>query len=319
MDQSTPSSTSPRPLLERIFLCKDEKRLRAGWRLFLFFLILTLLNAIYAVVMMYLEQSGINTNEIDLLVFNGSQLLIVFIAVILARYLFDRRSLSSLGLRLSLDASNDALIGFLIGGAMMALVFFLELGLGWISIKSFIWDTQSFQDMYINAFNILGVFILAAFAEELMHRGYILQNLEEGLNTVWGVILASLVFTSMHMSNPFATPASFVGVFLAGIFLAYAYLRTRQLWLPIGVHIGWNFFEGVVFGYPVSGFATYRLIDQSNQAAAWLTGGDFGPEAGVILLPALALGAALVAWFTHRRGKLSVTQPQVSPTSQDEN
>ncbi len=301
MEPILPPTTSPRPLWHRLLFCEDEVRLRAGWRLALFFLLLTLLNAIYAVVMTALTESGVDTTQIDLLLLNGVQLLIVFIAVLLARLLFDRRSLSSLGLRLSLDASNDVLIGFLIGGVALALVFFLELGLGWIRIENLAWQTQSLQDMYINAFNILGMFILAAFAEELMHRGYILQNLEAGLNTLWGVVLAAAVFASMHLSNPFATPLSFVGVFLAGLMLGYAYVRTRQLWLPLGLHIGWNFFEGVVFGFPVSGFATYRLIDSSNQVAAWLSGGDFGPEGGLILLPALALSTALVWLFTRRR------------------
>jgi membrane protease YdiL (CAAX protease family) len=85
------------------------------------------------------------------------------------------------------------------------------------------------------------------------------------------------------------------------LFFAYAYLRTRQLWLPIGLHIGWNFFEGTIFGFPVSGTTSYQLIHQSVSGPEIITGGAFGPEAGLILLPALLLGTAMVIILTRNR------------------
>jgi hypothetical protein len=78
------------------------------------------------------------------------------------------------------------------------------------------------------------------------------------------------------------------------------------LWLPIGLHLGWNFFEGNIFGFPVSGLDTFRLIRHSINGPTWLTGGPFGPEAGLIILPAMALGIWLMIIFTRGRDGVSL-------------
>jgi membrane protease YdiL (CAAX protease family) len=92
-----------------------------------------------------------------------------------------------------------------------------------------------------------------------------------------------------------------IGIFLAGLFFAFAYLRTKNLWLAIGLHIGWNLFLNAIFGFVVSGVDTPGLIRQTVDGPAIWTGGGFGPEAGLVLLPALAIGVGLVAWFTRDR------------------
>jgi membrane protease YdiL (CAAX protease family) len=95
------------------------------------------------------------------------------------------------------------------------------------------------------------------------------------------------------------TILSFIGLVAAGLFLAYAYVITRQLWLPIGLHIGWNFFEGNVFGFPVSGLETFKLITLRVHGPELWTGGAFGPEAGLIVFPALLLGLGLMAGYVY--------------------
>jgi len=86
--------------------------------------------------------------------------------------------------------------------------------------------------------------------------------------------------------------------------LGYAYLRTKQLWLSIGIHIGWNFFEGVVFGFPVSGLNVYHLIRITVSGPALWTGGEFGPEAGLIVVPAIIIGIGLIYLYTRSRNPL---------------
>jgi len=85
------------------------------------------------------------------------------------------------------------------------------------------------------------------------------------------------------------------------VYLVYGYIRTKQLWLSIGLHIGWNFFEGVVFGFPVSGLDIYALTRIKVQGPEIWTGGAFGPEAGLIVLPSLLLGAGLIYLYTRGR------------------
>jgi membrane protease YdiL (CAAX protease family) len=93
---------------------------------------------------------------------------------------------------------------------------------------------------------------------------------------------------------------------VAGVFLAVGYLQTKQLWLGIGLHMGWNYFEGNVFGFQVSGLDTFRLIHQTVAGPDWITGGMFGPEAGLIVLPAMALGVGLIyAYCRYWRPKLA--------------
>ena len=132
----------------------------------------------------------------------------------------------------------------------------------------------------------------------MLSRGYHLQTLASGTNLFWGVLISSAIFSAFHLVNPYATLASAVGIFLAGLFLALGYLRTGQLWLSIGLHLGWNFFEGIVFGFPVSGIAMLPIIRISISGPMLWSGGAFGPEAGLIILPALLIGALLIVWYT---------------------
>jgi hypothetical protein len=78
---------------------------------------------------------------------------------------------------------------------------------------------------------------------------------------------------------------------------------TKQLWLPIGLHIGWNFFEGVIFGFPVSGMNSYKLVLLRESGPKTWTGGEFGPEAGLLVLPALLLGVILMYLYSNYRAR----------------
>jgi hypothetical protein len=145
------------------------------------------------------------------------------------------------------------------------------------------------------------IFVIVGWQEELLSRGYHLQTLASGMNLVWGVLISSAVFGLLHLGNPNATWVSAAGIFFAGLFLALGFLRTGQLWLSIGLHIGWNFFEGIVFGFPVSGLTTFPLMRITVSGPTVWTGGAFGPEAGLIVLPAIAIGAGLILLYSRSR------------------
>ena len=90
------------------------------------------------------------------------------------------------------------------------------------------------------------------------------------------------------------------GIFCIALLFVYGFVRTGQLWLPIGLHIGWNFFQSSVFGFPVSGLDRPGLLDITVSGPELWTGGAFGPEAGLIVLPICLLGAVLVHIYTKR-------------------
>jgi len=145
----------------------------------------------------------------------------------------------------------------------------------------------------------LALYILVGWNEELLFRGYQLQTLASGLNLFWAVFISSAVFGVSHLLTPNATWVGVVGIFFAALFLAYSYVRTHQLWLSIGLHVGWNFFEGVVFGFPVSGSDIYSIIRHQVTGPELWTGGIYGPEAGLIILPGLVVGMVLVYAYTR--------------------
>jgi len=276
-----------------------EKRSRAGWRLLgqsILYLVLVLALSIPAIIW-----QGLAFNVYSLLA-QFLTFLAITISVFIARWLFDRRSIKSLGLSLNWQTLADLLVGFIISGLMMGLIFLIEWSAGWLKIEGFAWQEYTFTHIAVDMLFMLAMFILVGWQEELSSRGYQLINLAEGLNLFWGVIISSLVFALLHLSNPNATLMSVVGLFISGVFLAYGYLSTRQLWLSIGLHIGWNFFEGTILGFEVSGVTGWpRLIYQTVDGNPLFTGGDFGPEAGLVLLPGVILGFLLVYLYTRKR------------------
>ena len=281
--------------LRTIFISPDEPRLRAGWRLLLHLFIIAFVGIAFNYLFKLIPISfGGGMLESKL-----SELFVLTLAIYLARRFLDRRSFVSLGLKLDKKTGLDLLAGIVITFLLMGFIYLIEYGMGWLTFEGFAWDVEPASRVTLNLLGVFGLFILVGWNEELLSRGYQLQNLADGLNLTWGVIISSSVFDLLHLGNPNATWASVAGIFFAGVFLAYAYVRTGQLWLSIGLHIGWNFFEGAIFGFPVSGLDIYPLTKITVTGPELWTGGAFGPEAGLVVLPALALGAGLIYWYSR--------------------
>jgi len=225
----------------------------------------------------------------------------VTVSVFLARRFLDKQPIESLGLKLNLQALFDISAGFGITFLQMGFIFLVMLGLGWLTFEGFAWEFDPVSLVLQNTLIFFAMFVLVAWNEELLSRGYHLQTIASGTNLLCGVIISSAIFGLLHLANPGANIASTAGIFLAGLYLAYGYIRTKQLWLPIGLHLGWNFFEGVGFGFPVSGLDIYPLTRIQVIGPDLWTGGAFGPEAGLIVLPALILGTALIYFCTLKR------------------
>ncbi|HEX8098554.1 MAG TPA: type II CAAX endopeptidase family protein, partial [Pyrinomonadaceae bacterium] len=149
------------------------------------------------------------------------------------------------------------------------------------------------------------VFVLAAAAEEVLFRGYPLQTMTRARLAWLGLFLTSVPFAAVHLGNPNVVPVfTFLNTALAGVWLGVAYLRTRSLWFPLGLHWAWNWTMGAVLGLPVSGIERltpaplFRAIDTGP---AWLTGGSYGIEGGAACTLALVL-STLFVWRTRLVG-----------------
>jgi membrane protease YdiL (CAAX protease family) len=285
-----------RSFLRNIFFSPDEPRLRAGWRLLiqtLLFLLLTFCGGIPIGILLQFSDVEI-PDGIFLALNQVVEIFAVTLSVYLARRFLDKRSFSSLGLKLDRWTALDIFAGIAITFFMMGFIYIIELGLGWLTVDGFAWETDPILTVLGGTLGMLVVFVFVGWNEELLSRGYHLQTIASGTNLFWGVVISSSIFGLLHLGNPNATWVSAAGIFFAGLFLAYGYLATKQLWLSIGLHIGWNFFEGVVFGFPVSGLDIYHLLRITVNGPELWTGGAFGPEAGLVVLPGLVLGALLV-------------------------
>ena len=136
-----------------------------------------------------------------------------------------------------------------------------------------------------------GVLFLAAAFEELAFRGYGFQRLVDAFGSLGAVVVFSGLFGVVHLLNPGATGLSTVSTALSGVLLSVAYLKTRALWLPIGLHWAWNFCLGPIFSLPVSGIDFGpTLLHAQLRGATWLTGGNYGPEGGVVVIAVVLAG-----------------------------
>ncbi len=144
----------------------------------------------------------------------------------------------------------------------------------------------------------------AGVIEELALRGLVFRLVEEALGTWWSLAISALLFGALHLGNPHATPASAAAIaFEAGILLAAAYLVTRRLWLPMGIHAAWNFVQGGVFGIPVSGGASQGWLHSRLSGPAWLSGGGFGAEATVVAFAACLVAGLVLLRRAHVAGQ----------------
>ncbi|HUI10609.1 MAG TPA: type II CAAX endopeptidase family protein [Bacteroidota bacterium] len=202
--------------------------------------------------------------------------------------LINRKPVRAVGLWMHAGALRDIGAGCLLGFLMMAGIAAVLVALGDARI-----DRAGAGPLAGTA--IAGVsaltFASGAMAEELLFRGYAFQTLIQGVTFLPATLAASALFALAHAGNPHATPFALANVGLAGILFSFAYMKTRSLWLPAGLHFAWNFSQTALFGFPTSGIRpdAEALFRADSTGPAWIGGGEFGPEGGALATIALVL------------------------------
>jgi membrane protease YdiL (CAAX protease family) len=338
--------------IKAIFWNKVDRRLRAVWRILiqtiLFYLGTVLVGVIAGLGMLLgiMAEKGMALENLDAaaqhlsgimasspwftLVSMGGSLLVMILSLLFAARVLDHRPLADFGFHFNKAWWADFGFGLALGAVLMILIFLTELAFGWISITGYMQTYAPQTSFGISVLISLFVFICVGFYEEMLSRGYHLRNLAEGLNIkkwssisslVIAWIISSSIFGMMHLGNPNASLISTVNLVVAGMFLGLGYALTGELALPIGLHITWNFFQGIVFGFPVSGTSNMASFIAINQGGSdIMTGGAFGPEAGIVGLAAMLLGSLFIwLWVRFRKGKaefqtrLADYQPPAKP------
>lgn len=322
--------------IKGLFWNPNENRLRALWRLGLHTIILVVLSSVFILILFALtaladgitgtnlqqKLSGLQPMQMASSSWMGTVLIpgLTFLAVVLATLFIgkwiDKRKIKEFGILLNRQWWMDFVFGLLLGAFLMGMIFLF----GWLTgnvqvtgyFQSFS-ESGSFLSGWIQS---IILFIFVGFYEELLSRGYHLINLSEGFNhkfigkrlaLILAILVSSLIFGSLHLSNPYATWISTLNISLAGIFLGMGMFLTGSLAIPIGLHITWNFVQGNIFGFPVSGTSNgATLIATELVGPQWLTGGSFGPEAGILGLAAMLIGSGLIFIWVKRKGKPSL-------------
>ena len=195
----------------------------------------------------------------------------------------------------------------------MALLFYiLLLSFGLIEFQGFtiqnMTSTESFDFVEFMSILTLGSLallllehILVGYWEELVFRGYLFQNMTEGLGLVTSIALSCIIYGLIHYTNPNASLLSSLIIVGFGFLRIYGYLTTKMLWLSMGMHIGWNFFQGPIFGFAASGHKSPTLLTHNTLSdKVYLTGGEFGPEGSILIIPVLILTIMAMKWYSQK-------------------
>ncbi len=211
---------------------------------------------------------------------------------ILVRH-FERREVAELAMD---GAASRVAAGIVLGAVLFSIVFaLLALG-GYVEHTRF----GGFTGLAVQLATSVG----AAVGEELVFRGGIFRIAEERFGTAVALLISSVLFGLMHAANTGATPVSTAAIALeAGALLGIVYSASRSLWLPMGLHFGWNFTEGGIFGTAVSGGQAHGLLESVLSGPPLATGGAFGPEASVIAIAVSLTATAAIGVWTVRQGR----------------
>lgn len=212
-------------------------------------------------------------------------------------YLLEDLPFRALGWTFSVSWFRDSAIGFVIGALSICFAALIGFVFGGLSFQI---NQTATAGAILNTLGVsLFIFIAGSISEETLFRGYLFQTVTRA-KLAWGaVILTSFLFATAHNTNPSASLFSWANTFLAGIWFAVAYLKTRSLWFPFAIHLAWNWFQGAILGINVSGLKELTpapLLQTIDTSPTWLTGGSYGIEGGLACTVALII-STVVIWF----------------------
>jgi hypothetical protein len=279
----------------------DDGRLRPEWRFFFAVVVVVAMNFVAGT---FSAAFGHARPHLEDLIYRPLLAALLLVSFVAMTKLFDQPESSVatyLGLRRSgwlRQSLAGALLGFvLIFLAVAAIGIFFDYRITRIVINPHVLELP---------LAVVFILLTGAMAEELMFRGYPFQRLVESIGKVGAILVLSALFGAVHLGNPHVSDNRAVQVFafantlLVGAVFAIAYLRTRALWFPWGLHFSWNLSMGLIFGLPVSGISDFSvLVHARAHGPAWLLGGAYGFEGGLLGTLLLLLGLAYVLLFVH--------------------
>jgi len=286
-----------------------EGKIRSGWKIvsvtLMIFVAIMLISMIigFVVNVIFITSDGTNLDSITLarktkqvqtnlqLTLLFIQELVMIIAPMIAWKYVIKRPLSNMGLSPIKINIKELYVGLLFGAVSMSIVFFILIVSGNAVVKS--WTPHFSLDTLI----YLSLFIFVGFAEEIYGRGFVMSALRQTRSVPVVVIVSSIIFALLHSANSGIGMVPYVNLVLVGILLSYIYIKSGNIWMCIGFHITWNYFQGNVFGFLVSGTETKGIITTTYEQNNIINGGAFGPEGGFIVTAVILVSFLFVRLY----------------------
>ena len=244
----------------------------------------------------------LQANPYYLLVTQLSSVLAVLFAVYIMRKTIEREAVAFPWLRIDLK-------GFL-QGSLLAFAL-ISISTAILSISGLV--EFSLQSLSRDLLTYLGLFILVALHEEILTRGYLLDTLHKAYGKFTGILASTLVFTGLHIFNEHIGWIGLSNIFLSGVLMALFFLQKKNLWAAIGIHFAWNYAQGPIFGFAVSGLEVRSLLEVEHLGSSMLTGSEFGLEGSLIAMLVLAAAVlSVIALQYRKKDMLSGADKQVA-------
>ncbi len=284
--------------LNNIFFNQHE-RLRSGWRFALFLAAFFFLSMIFVGgAVGILSNLPIGFTQTGLLAFVVpaaiSAVICLFLGSIFGKF-FEDLPFRALGCWFTKNWLKDLVLGLIFGAGSVGFAALFAYAFGGMRFESN--STAGITPIALTLSVTLLVFTVGAINEEILFRGYLLQTMSRAKLFLLGTLLTSTLFASGHLGNPSVSAFAWINTFLAGIWLAVAYYKTRNLWFPFGIHLAWNWVQGSFLGINVSGLdalATAPILKVIEKGNATIGGGDYGLEGGISCTIALIFSTALI-------------------------
>lgn len=280
-----------------MILKNKHSEVRSGWKIFLVFLITYALSFIISLLIgMVLGLAfliwgegtllfdgkniqSILSSDLGLMVSTSLSNGIIIISCIIIWKIFEKKKVSEMGLTNFKEGYKEFILGLLFGAIAISIVAIVLLIMGNVRFV----NSLSKPQLSISLLEGVILFVFVGFGEEILGRAYIMSVLKQTRNKWLILMISSIIFAILHLGNDGISILAFINLFLVGLLFGYMFMKSKNIWMPIGYHITWNYFQGYIWGFQVSGITTNGLYKIENINNNIINGGLFGPEGGLIV------------------------------------
>ena len=287
-----------------------SNEIRSGWKILLVFALTYGLSIIVSIILgIVLGVIGSATGNADYLltgsiasIMNNELIFLVSVALsngvsiiscIIVWRCLDKKKIREMGLTSIKSNSNEFLVGLVAGAITISIV---SIGIICFGNVEFV-NPVNKPNISLSLVYGLIAFAFVGFGEEILSRGYIMSVLKQ-TRSKWVVLVGpALIFAMLHLANNGISILAFINLFLVGLLFAYMFMKSKNIWMPIGYHITWNYFQGYIWGFGVSGNDVQGLYKIKNVSDNIINGGAFGPEGGLMVTIVICLTFGFVYWY----------------------